>query len=111
MSVAVVSRARTLRRKKFDGAARRLGGGADRVSLVPVVDGQPGPRWTPGFASSWRFKRSQNGWPTVRTKAASATQIEACRPRPRCLPIAIGTSVGNATELLDLYAAVFSTDR
>ena len=39
VSVGVVSRALTLRRKKFDGAARRLGGGADRVSLVPVVDG------------------------------------------------------------------------
>lgn len=39
VSVGVVSRALTLRRKKFAGAARRLGGGADRVSLVPVVDG------------------------------------------------------------------------
>ena len=38
VSVGVVSRALTLRRKKFDGAARRLGGGAERVSLVPIVD-------------------------------------------------------------------------
>lgn len=39
VSVGVVSRALMLRRKRFDGAARRLGGGADRVNLVPVVDG------------------------------------------------------------------------
>ena len=39
MSVGVVTRALTLRRKRFAGAARRLGGGADRVNLVPVVDG------------------------------------------------------------------------
>ena len=38
VSVGVVSRALTQRRK-FDGAARRFGGGADRVSLVPAVDG------------------------------------------------------------------------
>ena len=39
VSVGVVSRALTRRRKEFDGAARRLGGGADRVSLAPAVDG------------------------------------------------------------------------
>lgn len=39
MSVGVVSRAQTLRRKRFDGAAGRFRGGADCVSLVPVVDG------------------------------------------------------------------------
>ena len=39
VSVDVVSRALTLRRKKFDGAARRRGGGAERVRLVPIVDG------------------------------------------------------------------------
>ena len=59
VSVGVVSRALTLRRKKFDGAARRLGGGADRVSLVPVVDGYVA--CLAANCSAWRTRNPRAG--------------------------------------------------
>ena len=91
VSVAVVSWALTLRRTEFDGAARRLGGGADRVSLVPVVDGYVA--CASANCSAWRARSPvpepdgrDHGYPrTALLERAAAMRRASAGSRPGTL--------------------------
>ena len=57
-------------RRKFDGAARRLGGGAPRVNLVPVVDGYVA--CLSANCAAWRAAHPVPVPPTARSTATRA---------------------------------------